>query len=188
MPIIPPVVDEHGQHHEAISVETFNHDVRLRVLKCRSSLCASQKGTQRFHKSILELPPLVAMNNQRHTKSQNNLLDQDIRHRVGTFILYRESFRPLTEIVSDHQDVAVAVRCRVTDVQNVHRNTIPVMTGRNISQQMMSSSWRLPLDAHDALAEPFFYIIRHPRPIEAMRQSCQCSITTQMTTKQRSMV
>ena len=115
MPIIPPVIDEHGQHHEVSSVETFNYAVRLRVVRCSSSLRASQKGTQRFHKSILELPPLVAMNNQRHTKSLNNLLDQDIRHRVGTFILYRESFRPLTEMVSDHQNVAVAVRCRITE-------------------------------------------------------------------------
>ena len=130
MPITPPVVDERGQHHEANSVETFNHAVRLQVVGCSSSLCASQKGTQRFHKSILELPPLVAMNNQRHTKSQNNLLDQDIHHRVGTFILYREILRPLTEIVSDHQNVAVAVRCRVT-----------AMTGRNITQWVMLSSW-----------------------------------------------
>ena len=128
------------------------------------------------------------MNNQRHTESQNNLLHQDIRRRVGTLILHREGLRPFTEIVGDHQNVAIGVRRRVTDVQNVHHNTIQAMTGRNITQRMMSSSWRLPLDAHDALAEPFLHIIRHSGPIEAMGQSCQCSITIQMASKQRSMV
>ena len=65
---------------------------------------------------------------------------------------------------------------------------ISAMTGRNITQRMMSSSWRLPLDAHDALADPFLHIIRHPGPIEAMGQSSQGSVMTQMDSKQRSMV
>ena len=46
MPIIPSVVNEHGQHHEACSVETFYHAILLWMIRRIPSRSASQKRTQ----------------------------------------------------------------------------------------------------------------------------------------------
>ena len=48
------------------TTKCFAHFLMPVVIRWSSSLCASQKGAQRFHKSILELPPLVTMDNQWH--------------------------------------------------------------------------------------------------------------------------
>ena len=81
-----------------------------------------------------------------------------------------EGLHPFTEAVSNHQNVSITIRSRVTHVQDVHIITIPTMTGGNIPQGMVSSDRRFPLDTKDKLFEPFLDIIRHARPIEAMRQ------------------
>ena len=113
MPVIPPVIDEHRQHHEACATKTFNHTVRLWVVK-------SGAGTQRFHESILEFSALVTVYDEGHSKSQYDVVDQQISYSISTLILHRESLHPLTEVIGNHQNAPESLRCRVTDVQDVH--------------------------------------------------------------------
>ena len=65
------------------------------------------------------------MDDQWHPKSQDYLAHQHVCHSVRAFILDGECFSPLTEVVSDYPYIAVAIRCGVTDVQDIHRDTIP---------------------------------------------------------------
>ena len=98
--IIPPVIDKHRQHHA----------VGLGVVWSGASFRTPQQGRQRFHQSILEFSALVTVYNQGHTKY--DVVNQQVRHRVGALILHGEGLCPLTEVVSDHQDVAESLRCR----------------------------------------------------------------------------
>ena len=121
MPVIPPVIDEHRQHHT----------IRLWVV--RSGACFRMQGTQRFHESILEFSALVAVYDEGHSKSQYDVVDQQISYSISTLILHRESLRPLTEVIGNHQNLPESLRCRVTDVQDVHGDTVPAMTGADIA-------------------------------------------------------
>ena len=108
------------------------------------------------------------MYNQGHAETQDDIVYQQIRHCVCAFILHGQSLGPFAEIICDYQDVTVIIWSWVADVQNIHRYTIPTMTGRNISQGMMASHRRFPLDASNTLCQPFLDIIRHARPVEPM--------------------
>ena len=117
------------------------------MIRCRSRFYASKQIAQRYHQAVLKLPSLGAVYNQRHSKSQDDLLYQHVRHRVSTLIFNRKSLGPFTKVVSDDKDVSITVRCWVTDVKYIHRNTIPSMTGGNSTQRVMAVVGRLPLYA-----------------------------------------
>ena len=45
----------------------------------------------------------------------------------------RGRLRPLTEVLGNHQNVPESLRCMVTEVQDVHGDTVPAMTGGDIA-------------------------------------------------------
>ena len=65
------------------------------------------------------------MYNQGHAETQDDIVYQQIRHCVCAFILHGEGLGPFAEIICDYQDVTVTIWGCVTDVQNIHRYTIP---------------------------------------------------------------
>ena len=108
------------------------------------------------------------MYNQGHAETQYDIVYQQIGHWVRAFILHGEGLCPFAEIFGDYQYVMMTIWSWVADVQNIHHYSIPTMTGRNISQGMMASNRRFPIDASNALCQPFLDIIRHARPVEPM--------------------
>ena len=67
------------------------------------------------------------------------VVNQQISYSISTFILHGKSLHPFAEVIGDHQNITESLQRRVTDVQIVHGDTIPAMTGGNIAQRMMAA-------------------------------------------------